>query len=72
VRAILKTSVNLRPNPAEGVLEIQLHGQANPMHDECVAKLCKQLNETETKYPGTDLRLKYTTLRPEKKSAPVE
>ena len=72
VRAILKTSVNLRPNPAEGVLEIQLHGQANPMHDECAAKLCRELNETETKYPGTDLRLKYTTLRPEKKSAPVE
>ena len=71
VRAILKTSVNLRPNPAEGILEIQLHGQANPMHDECAAKLCRELNETETKYPGTNLRLKYTTLRPAKSTASV-
>ena len=71
VRAILKTSVNLRPNPAEGILEIQLHGQANPMHDECAAKLCRELNETETKYPGTDLRIQYTTLRPEKKNTSV-
>ena len=71
VRAILKTSVNLRPNPAEGILEIQLHGQANPMHDECAAKLCRELNETETKYPGTNLRLQYTTLRPAKSTASV-
>jgi hypothetical protein len=63
VRGLMQTSVNLRPDPAAGELRIELHGQANPIHDTVVTKLCEELNATETHYPGTNLRLKYVTLR---------
>ena len=63
VRGLMQTAVNLRPDPAAGELRIELHGQANPIHDAVVAKLCEELNATETHYPGTNLRLKYVPLR---------
>jgi len=48
---------------ASGILHVELHGQANPIHDFNVAALCAELNETETHYPGTNLRLNYVPLR---------
>jgi hypothetical protein len=63
VRGLMQTTVNLRPDPAAGELRIELHGQANPIHDAVVANLCEELNATETHYPGTNLRLKYVPLR---------
>ena len=63
VRGLMKTVVNLRPNPAAGELRIELHGQANPIHDTVVTRLCEELNATETHYPGTNLRLKYVPMR---------
>ena len=63
VRRLLSTSVNLRPDPEGKALIVELHGQTNPAQDEVIEKLCKELNATETVYPGTDLVLKYKTLR---------
>ena len=63
VRGLMQTAVNLRPDPIAGELRIELHGQANPIHDSIVANLCEELNATETHYPGTNLRLKYVPLR---------
>jgi hypothetical protein len=63
VRGLMKTSINLRPDPARGELRVELHGQANPIHDALVTDLCQELNATETHYPGTELRLNYLTLR---------
>ncbi len=63
VRGLMQTAINLRPDPAAGELRVELHGQANPIHDSVVAKLCEELNATETHYPGTNLRLKYVPLR---------
>lgn len=60
---LIHTSANLRPDPAAGILNVELHGQANPVHDTIVARLCEELNTTETIYPGTNLRLKFTPLR---------
>ena len=63
VRGLIQTSINLRPDLVSGELRIELHGQANPVHDTIVASLCEELNATETHYPGTNLRLKYIPLR---------
>ena len=63
VRGLLQTPINLRPDPAASELRVELHGQANPVHDGVVAHLCEELNATETHYPGTNLRLKYVPLR---------
>lgn len=63
IRGLMQTAINLRPDPAAGELRIELHGQANPIHDSVVTHLCEELNATETHYPGTHLRLKYVPLR---------
>ena len=63
VRSLMQTSINLRPNPAGKELVIEIHGQANVAQDRVIEKLCEELNATETVYPGTDLVLKYKTLR---------
>ena len=63
IRGLMKTTINLRPDIPNGELRIELHGQANPIHDFNVAALCAELNETETHYPGTNLRLNYVPLR---------
>ena len=63
IRGLMQTTINLRPDLAQGELRIELHGQANPIHDTVVAHLCEELNTTETHYPGTNLRLKYVPPR---------
>ena len=63
IRSLMQTSINLRPDPANGILSIQLHGQSNPAHDRAIEQLCLELNETETRYPGTNLKLHFVPLR---------
>ena len=63
IRGLMKTTINLRPDLYNGELRIELHGQANPIHDVVVSALCSELNATETHYPGTKLRLNYVPLR---------
>jgi hypothetical protein len=59
VRGLFATSVNLRPDPAHGVLHVEIPGQTNPIHDKTLEAICEELNTTEAIYPGTDLRLVY-------------
>jgi len=63
VRGLMATTVNLRPDPCGKRLIVELHGQANPAHDVVVERLCAELNQTETLYPGTNLTLFYRPLR---------
>ncbi len=44
---------------AEGELRITLEPAASPNRTRAIAALCLQLNETDTVYPGTTLRLRY-------------
>ena len=64
IRGLMQTTANLRPDPAGKILEIELHGQTNPAHDQVVNHLLSELNATETPYPGTEMVMKFTTLRP--------
>ena len=63
VRGLLKTTINLRPDPAKVELRVEAHGHANPIHDAMVVTLCHELNLTEAHYPGTKIRLNFVTLR---------
>ena len=63
VRGLLASTSNLRPDATGTELRIELHGQANPAHDAPIEHLGAELNRTETHYPGTTLRLHFTTLR---------
>ena len=38
-------------------LRVRLHHLANHSNDEAVENLCRELNETNTLFPGTNLRM---------------
>jgi len=63
VRGLFATSVNLRPDPARGEMRVEIHGQTNPLHDKTLEAICLELNATETRYPGTNLRMIYRPIR---------
>jgi len=57
LRALYATDADLLPDHKEGTLTVRIHHMANRASDAAIIKLCRQLNATETKFPGTDLRL---------------
>jgi hypothetical protein len=48
--------------PRNQTLTIKLHNLANRCSDKSVEYLCEELNESKTKYPGTNLQLIYQLL----------
>jgi len=58
-RQIFATEANLRPDPEAGTLTVEIHGLSTPRDDAALEHLCAELNETQTLYPGTELRLIY-------------
>jgi len=55
--ALFTSEADLLPNPNAGTLTVRLHHSANAANDRAIAKLCEELNETETVFPRTNLRL---------------
>ena len=54
---ILNTEVDLAPDLQANTLTVRLHHLTQAAHDEVARHLCQQLNETETLFPDTNLRL---------------
>ena len=52
-------AANIIPEPAPGILRVQLLGLGNDACDRMLAPLIEELNATRTIYPGTELRLVY-------------
>ena len=61
-RQIFANEANLRPDPATGTLTVEIHSLSTPRDNAALEHLCAELTETETIYPGTDLRLVYQTV----------
>lgn len=59
VREILRSPADVIPDEGAGMLRVRLHGLANPRSNAALRHLCEQLNETEVRYPGTRLRMRY-------------
>ena len=59
LRAIYSTEVDIVPDPQANTLTIRLHPLANTSSDLAVRHLCAELNNTESLFPGTELRLIY-------------
>jgi hypothetical protein len=57
LRALYTTEADLLPDPEAGTLTVRLHHAANAATDQVIAKLCEELNATETVFPRTNLRL---------------
>jgi len=59
LRALYRTEADLLPDENAGTLTVRVHHQANRCADEVIRHLCTELNQTETVFPGTNLRLVY-------------
>lgn len=59
VKEIIKSDADLIPDYKKKILVIRLHSLSTPRANRAARELCSILNETETFYPGTDLRLSY-------------
>ena len=59
LRALYSTEADLLPDENAGTLTVCVHHQANRCGDEVIRHLCTELNQTETIFPGTNLRLVY-------------
>jgi hypothetical protein len=57
LRRVFVTAANLRPDYPQRTLTVELHRLGSPLQDAAVAKLCEELNATETCFPTTDLKL---------------
>lgn len=64
LRGIYSTAADLLPDYQAGTLRVRLHHQANRATDVALLHLCQQLNETETVFPATSLRLVYELVSP--------
>jgi len=57
LQALYKTEADILPDHEAGTLTVRLHHSANASTDAAIQKLCEELNETETLFPRTNLRL---------------
>lgn len=59
VRQIFDSAVDLLPDPRQKTLTVRIQRLSSAIHDAALEHLCAELTETETLFPGTDLRLIY-------------
>ena len=59
IRGIFANEVDLAPDLEAKTLTVKLHYLSENIQDNAVRHLCEQLNETETDFPGTNLRMIY-------------
>ena len=59
LQAVYTAEADIIPDKDQKTLTIRLHHFANRSTDVALQHLCDTLNDTETIFPGTDLRLIY-------------
>jgi len=59
VKEIIKSDTDLIPDYQNNILTVRLHSLSTPKANNTALELCKILNDTETIYPNTDLKLVY-------------
>ena len=62
VKQLLKTDADLTPNYETNELVVTIHNMTNPVQNHVVSKLCQELNDTETIFPCTNLRMIFNTV----------
>ena len=59
VKQIIQNNADLLPDYQNKTLTVVLHTLSAPRYNQATAKLAELLNQTETIFPGTDLKLKF-------------
>ena len=57
IKQLFNTPADLIPSEEEQTLTIKLAGLSAPRYNEAMTQLCTELNQTETLFPGTNLRM---------------
>ncbi len=57
IQTVLQSTATLKPTDQE--LRITLSPLSSPHRSQAVAAMCENLNTTETRFPGTDLRMRF-------------
>jgi hypothetical protein len=57
IQTVLQSTATLEPTAQE--LRVTLAPLSSPHRSQAVAALCENLNTTETRFPGTDLRMRF-------------
>lgn len=60
LRDLYRSEADLRPDPDQHLLYVDVHHMANPQANRAIEEVLKVLNEAEFVYPGTDMRLVYS------------
>ncbi len=59
VRQIFTTDADIEPYEEHGVIKVSIYNMTNPRNNRYVKRLCEVINDSETVFPGTNLRLVY-------------
>jgi hypothetical protein len=59
VKSFIKTKGDILPDYKQNTLTIKLYTQSTPRNNHALEELCEILTDSETIYPGTELRLIY-------------
>lgn len=55
--SVFQSEADLLPDYQQQTLTVRLHRLANHSNDQAIENLCNELNETDTEFPGTKLRM---------------
>ena len=61
LQALFVAHADILPNIEKNILEIRLHSASTPINNQRLLTLCGLLNETETVYPGTKLKMIFSS-----------
>lgn len=62
IKEIIFTKADIKPDLQKNELIVNLHSMSTPMKNEIVAQICQELNQTETVFPGTNLKIIYKSI----------
>ena len=62
IRQLSKSHADIHADKSESVLNVRVHRFTTKRHDEAIRKLLRMLNETETLYPVTNMKLRYSLI----------
>lgn len=62
VKEIIQSDADLMPDYQNNLLTVRLHSLSTPRANRAAEKLCQILNETETIFPNSNLKLVYKTV----------
>lgn len=62
IQTMLASNADLRADYQNNILYATIHSQATPRANQALKHLCEQLNQTETIYPNTNLKLVFDSV----------